>query len=177
MNRFLLGICILCAFCLFLAAAAQAKDTSASGQVPTKITSEKLSYSQQGEKVVFTGDVHVKRPDFELWSDTLTAHLKVEDKSGSSLANSGNTEIEKIVATGHVRILREGRTGKCEKATYDMKNGVVQLEGNPVLSEGKNSITGNIIRLYTETNRSEVIGGKKKRVEAVFFTSDEKQPK
>ncbi len=177
MNRFLLGICILCAFCLFLAAAAQAQDDNATKQkLPTKITSEKLSYSQEGEKVVFTGKVHVVRPDFELWADTLTAYLQPSEKKGASLATSNSADIERIVAVGNVRIRRDARTGTCQTATYDMKKGMVQLEGNPVLKEGKNSITGDIIRLYTKTNRSEVIGGKK-RVEAVFFTTGEDLPK
>jgi lipopolysaccharide export system protein LptA len=174
MNRFLLGVCFLCAFCLFLAAAAQAGE--AEQQVPTKITSDTLSYSQEGEKVVFTGSVHVVRPDLKLWSNKLTAYLQPSEKKGASLAGKGAAGIEKIIATGNVRIERDGRTGTCEKATYDMKKSMIQLEGNPVLKEGKNSITGEIIRLYTKTNRSEIIGGKK-RVEAVFFTNGEDLPK
>ena len=42
-----------------------------------------------------------------------------------------------------------------------------------MLREGPNTIQGEVIKLYIEENRSEVIGGKK-RVEAIFITPDNK---
>lgn len=42
-----------------------------------------------------------------------------------------------------------------------------------MLREGPNTIQGEVIKLYIEENRSEVIGGKK-RVEAIFITPDSK---
>ncbi len=65
----------------------------------------------------------------------------------------------------------EGRSGSSDKATYTTGDGVLLMEGNPRLTDGENTITGETIRYYTQENRSEVIGGSKKRVEAVFTGS------
>ena len=44
------------------------------------------------------------------------------------------------------------------------------MEGDPTLKDGPNIIKGEVIKLYLKDNRSEVLGGKDKRVEALFFT-------
>ena len=82
------------------------------------------------------------------------------------------SSIKRIVAQGNVRIKADrDRSGTCGKATYEAKSDLLTLEGDPVLREGPNTIQGEVIKLYIEENRSEVIGGKK-RVEAIFITPD-----
>ena len=49
------------------------------------------------------------------------------------------------------------------------KTGILLLEDSPVLTDGENTITGDSIRYYIYENRSEVIRGKNKRVEATFM--------
>lgn len=131
--------------------------------VPTKITSQKTIYDQDGKTVVFTGDVLVTRPDMKIWSDRMTVILKPsgeKEKPGT---------ISRIKAEGNVRLEREGKTGKCTTAVYEADKGLLTLTGKPVLNDGDNSISGKIIRLWLKDNRSEVEGGNKP-VEAFFFT-------
>ena len=140
--------------------------------VPVKITSDNMQYTQKADQVVFSGSVHVIRQDIELWSDTLTVLLEKKEGSSNSTqgALDGQGAIKWIIAQGNVRIKADkGRSGTCGKATYEAAKDLLTLEDNPVLMEGRNKIQGEIIKLYVNENRSEVIGGKK-RVEAIFIT-------
>ena len=85
-------------------------------------------------------------------------------------------DVVKIVADRNGRMKSENRSGTCAKATYTMDNGVLLMEGDPRLTDGENTVTGETIRYYTEENRSEVLGGSKKRVEAVFSGSKASSP-
>jgi lipopolysaccharide export system protein LptA len=144
--------------------------------VPVKITSDSMRYSQKNDQVVFTGAVHVIRQDVELWSDTLTVFLEKSTTAAGKAepALDQQSSIKRITAQGNVRFKADrDRSGTCGKATYEAKSELLTLEDKPILREGPNTIQGEIIKLYIEENRSEVIGGKK-RVEAIFITPDRK---
>lgn len=136
----------------------------------TDIVSDKMTYSGQDNLVVFSGNVHVVRPDFELWSDELQVFLKqgqMED------ARQQQENIEKIVASGQVRIQSEQREGFSDLLTYYPQTGEARLEENPRLVEDQNSVEGETIILNMKDNTSEVLGGADKRVRVIFH-SDEK---
>lgn len=144
--------------------------------VETRITADKLTYQAEKRQVVFDGNVHVSRPDFDLRSTRLTVYMKPakaqkNGTSGSAPAGLATGDVDRLVAQGHVVMTEpEGRSGTSDKATYTADDGVLLMEGSPRLTDGENTITGETIRYYTQENRSEVIGGKK-RVEAVFSGS------
>lgn len=155
--------------------------TSATKQsVATTITSDTMSYDPENKQVTFQGNVHVTREDFQIWSEKLIIHFSEEIKkkqspvkNTSAIPGQDLSEVEKIVALQKVRIVSQGKKGFCEKMTYWQKNGLMQMEGNPRLEDGENQIQGEIIKLYTQDNRSEVLGGKK-RVEAIFYSRPDK---
>ncbi len=160
--------------------AAFAAAPKADGQVPTNITAERMQYDAANQRVIFEGNVHVKRPDFELWSAKLTVFLektkgpRTSEHSANATASSmgamgmdaGN--LERIVAEKNVRMKQETKMGTCGKATYTASDGKVVMEDEPVIVDGSNRIAGKVIHFYTRDNRSEVIGG----VQAAFTTSD-----
>lgn len=143
----------------------------------TRITANKLTYQAEKRQVVFEGNVHVTRPDFDLRSARLTVYMKPANApkngaSGSVPAGLATGDVDRLVAQGNVVMTEpEGRSGTSDKATYTTDDGVLLMEGSPRLTDGENTITGETIRYYTQENRSEVIGGAKKRVEAVFSGS------
>ncbi len=154
---------------LFLACAAP---LWAAQEVPVKITSDTMTYSQKGDQVVFKGSVYVIRQDIELWSDVLTVLLEKKEgpKNATQSVVDEQGSIKKIIAQGNVRIKADkGRTGTCGKATYEAGKDLLIMEDDPMLMEGSNKIQGEIIKLYIKENRSEVLGGKG-RVEAIFNT-------
>lgn len=144
----------------------------AAQDVPVKITSDTMTYTQAGDQVVFKGSVYVIRQDIELWSDVLTVLLEKKERpqNGAPSVADDQGSIKKIIAQGNVRIKADkGRTGTCGKATYEADKDLLTMEDNPMLMEGANKIQGEIIRLFIKENRSEVLGGKG-RVEAIFNT-------
>ena len=150
---------------------AAAPDKKTAGKVPTNISASHMEYNANAQTVIFSGDVHVKRPDFELWAAKMTIHL---DKSGKASTNSetGGMEagdIDRIIAEKNVRMKSESKQGTCEKATYFAKEDKFVMEGNPVLSDkDKSQIKGRRVIHYIGSNRSEIDG----RVDAVFFAPD-----
>ncbi len=165
MRSLILFLFLVCAAPLWAAEAAPA-------DVPVKITSDTMTYTQKGDQVVFTGSVYVIRQDIQLWSDTLTVLLEKTEGSGNATRSVADEQgsIKKIIARGNVRIKADqGRTGTCGKATYEADKDLLTMEDNPVLMEGANKIQGEVIKLYIKESRSEVLGGKG-RVEAIFNT-------
>ncbi len=171
----LASVVLLCALSL---APVFGRAQPAAEDAPTNITADRLTYSQERDVVIFEGQVHVVRGTMQIWSDKLTAYLEPQGQPAEGGAPAGPPEpglasddakIRSVVAVGNVRMRNEGREGFCGKATYHVAEGVLVMEENPVIIDGRNKVVGEVIRFYSQTNRSEVLGGKK-RVEAVFFT-------
>lgn len=137
--------------------------------VPINITSDSMAYEPGENLVRFTGSVKAVREDWTITAQELAIAFKGKAGAGAGVDDLDPGEMEKITARGAVRILRGESVGTCETAVYDVDRGVFTMQGNPKLTEGKNSISGEVIRFYLKDNRSEVVGGKK-RVNATFFT-------
>lgn len=161
-------------------AATPAQGPGLSRNVETRINAAKLTYTADKQQAVFEGKVHVLRPDFQLWSDRLVVYLKPAPKSAEAEGKPktgvpegmAGGDVDRIEAQGTVRMSAEpNRTGSCSKAVYTASDGVLRMEGDPRVSDGDNTVTGEVIRYFTRENRSEVQGGKK-RVEAVFSTPE-----
>ena len=155
----------------------------AENKVPTAITSGRMDYDANAQTVRFSGNVHVKRPDFELWSDSMTVYLEGSGKSASKDESSGGSgigsgmeagDINRIVAIGKVRMKSEDKSGTCDKATYYAKEDRFVMEGSPVLKDSKQStISGGSIVHYFNTNRSEVLNN----AGVVFYAPDKTDAK
>ncbi|WP_051257664.1 LptA/OstA family protein [Desulfovibrio cuneatus] len=146
--------------------------------VPTDIKADHMAYDADQKNVVFTGNVHVKRPDFELWSKTLTVYFKPSDKIKSeseeevgTIQNMNAGEIDRIVARNNVVMKSEGKEGRCEVATYHTNSDTFVMEGSPNLREKDNVLRGTKIVHHMAANKSEVMGG----VEANFVTPDKSE--
>ena len=159
-------------FALFAAAQAHAAPASPERKVPTNIQSDSMEYNAAAQTVVFSGNVHVTRPDFELWSKTLTVYLKKNpnasaDTSGAESMRAG--DIDRLVAAGNVRLKSEDKSGECQTLTYYADTEKVVMEGSPVLRDPDSVIRSNVITHYMKTNQSHAGGG---RVDATFQAPD-----
>ncbi len=164
-------------------------------QLPIKVNSDNMSYNMEKSTVSFSGSVVVTRGEFTLNSNEMQIFLKKEQNnentdnenlnlqtnnsqenipltgkvstvSSSPIQDTGN--IEKIDAIGNVKFFYGNQSGSSEKATYQASKNLLTLTGNPIVKDGENTIQGNIIHYYVNERRSEVIGSKGKRVEAIF---------
>ena len=177
--RFLaLPLALLLAIALWAAPAQAESRTPVNRDVPTDVTAMRMNYDAGKQQVVFEGGVKVVRPDFELDADRLTIYLKNTPKPETDdaaeqdpLAGMGGGDVDRLVAQGNVEMRKDGRTGTCGQATYHIDRELLVMEQNPVLHDGENNITGQVINFYVGENRSEVIGGKGAPVRATFKSS------
>jgi len=145
---------------------------------PVRITSDKMVYSQTENAVVFQGNVHGTQADMAIWATKVTAYFSDKNKDKKAGAKGGQEKptgdfgdkIERIVAEGEVRLVSGKNEGACSLLTYFVADGVLRMEGNPILREGQNTVRGDVIKYYMKEQRSEVLSGAQRRVEAIFFS-------
>lgn len=136
-------------------------------QVPVKITSDRMTYDENGKVVSFVGNVVAVHGELTLWANRLSAFFS--SRSGKKFAVDS---IDRIVAEGDVRAQKGKTEGSCGKLTYLVEEQILKMEEDPILKDGPNSLTGNVINFFVRENRSEVVGGEGKRVRAIFLTPE-----
>ena len=148
-------------YCLFsvtevFAALPVRKDRS---KLPITVKSNEMTADNKGKTAIFSGKVVAKQGDITIFSDRLV--VSYADK---------NESVEKIEATGNVRIVQQDRTGFADQAVYESNNGRIVLTGTPRVVQGSDSISGKVITYYVDDERSDVSSGgdPKARVEAVI---------
>lgn len=161
MNTYFFGIILIC---LSLATPALAAPSAASVKkdrsgLPITIKSNELSADNKGKTAVFSGKVVARQGDITIYADRIT--INYAEKKG---------DVEKIEASGNVRIVQQNKIGTAALAVYDSRDGRITLTGNPRVMQGTDSISGKVITYYVDDDRSVVTGGDdpKARVEAVI---------
>ncbi|MDU0459846.1 MAG: lipopolysaccharide transport periplasmic protein LptA [Geobacteraceae bacterium] len=155
--------CMVTVFTLLasVALAAPADKTSRKDRsnLPITIKSNELTADNKGKTAVFTGKVVAKQGDISIYADKITVNYA--DKKG---------DVEKIEASGNVRIVQQNKIGTAAQAVYDSRDGRITLTGNPRVMQGGDSISGKTITYYVDDDKSVVSGGDdpKSRVEAVI---------
>lgn len=136
------------------ATSSPARDRS---KLPITIKSNELTADNKGKTAIFSGKVVAKQGDITIFADKIVVNY-AEQKGA----------VERIEATGNVRIIQQNRTGIATQAVYDSRDGRIVLTGNPRVMQGGDSISGKIITYFVDQDTSVVSGGGDSRVEAVI---------
>lgn len=72
--------------------------------------------------------------------------------------NYDGARVDRIVATDHVRVTREGRLATAETAELEGATGKITLTGAPTLAEGPNHLAGTTITLFLDDEKAECVG-------------------
>ena len=107
----------------------------------TVITSTRLSFDQQKREVVFEKNVVVTDREIKILSDRLKVFFTEDNK------------VDRIEAEGDVTIIRNDLKATGEKAAYDMKEGKLQLTGNPRIQRDQDTLTGETVTLWRNSKR------------------------
>ncbi len=139
------------------------------------VTADSLSSENNARFAEFTGNVKVTQGDFIIKSDS----LKIFYKESGGEKKAGTTEsIEKIVATGNVKIESEESTAFSQQAEYDTNTMIMVLTGEDSrVFDRKNSVTGSKITFNRKDGLVKAEGDNKRRVNAVFFPDEKTTPK
>ena len=132
------------------------------------IKSDTLEMDNKKKMVTFTGKVNAKNNDFTMDCEKMVVYYKsAPSKKG---AEETSTEIDRIVATGKVEIVRSlGGTASANNAVYHQALETLVLTGSPVVKQENNYVEGNRITLYLKEDRSVVEGSGDNRAKAVIF--------
>ncbi len=137
-----------------------------------QITADELISSNQDNYAEFIGNVEAAQGNFVIKSDRLRIYYK-NISGGSKKSPIGEEAIEKIIASGNVKIWSEDRVAETHRAEYSVADMVLVLSGeNSKIQSGKNFVTGSKIILYRKDGRIKVEGGNGKRVKAIFYQSE-----
>lgn len=148
----------------------QAKKSEAK---PIVINSTTLEADNKNKTVTFIGDVDAHMDNFAVYCHKIVVYYEeAPEKKGSK---ETGTKIDKIVATGDVKIVRaEGGVATGQKAVYYQLDEKLVLTGNPVVKEKNNFVEGDRITLFLKEDRSVVESLQDKKVRAVIFPGKEK---
>ncbi len=152
---------------------AQAEVTHDADQ-PVDISSNSLDADDKAGVFIFRGDVVAKQDNATIYSDQLEVYYTQTPEQNKEIgaADNNNRSIQKIVASGAVRIVQNERIATGERAEYIYANSAVILTGSPKVIQGDNTVSGEKITVYLNDERSVVEGGAQKRVNATFVPGD-----
>jgi len=102
---------------------------------PVEISSTSLIVKHARSQAEFKGAVHLKRDDFDLRCDRLTAYYDP----------LGRGELQRAEAYGHVRMQQGGKRGSSQEALYNPTKGTVILIGAASVEDADGIIRGETI--------------------------------
>ncbi len=162
---------ILLASAWMLPCFAQDEPGIASDEKRIRITSDLLTTDDEKGYAEFSGNVRAVQGTTVILSDSLRVYYKESADGGKKLAGSAGA-VEKIIASGNVKINFEDKTAVSDKAEYMTETQVVVLSGESTkVTTPDESISGAKITLYRADGRVKVESGEGKRVEAIFYDS------
>jgi lipopolysaccharide export system protein LptA len=131
------------------------------------IRSDRLDIDNEKRIADFSGNVVAQQAETVIEADRLRVYYK---QSGGESVDA----LEKIVATGNVRIQFENGLAETPEAVYSMDTRVFVLTGTGSrVTSGKSHIAGEKITLRRDDGRVTVEGGERRQVEAIFYPEDE----
>ena len=131
------------------------------------VSADTLEIDNRLNLVTFTGNVHAERDSFTIDCEKMVIHYKKDE--GKTASRDTNTGIERIIATGEVKISRsDGGLAAADTAVYYQDNDELILTGGPVVRQGDDFIEGSSITLFIRENRSIV-----KDARAVLYSGTE----
>ncbi len=139
--------------------------------IPIHLTSDRLVIDEKKSIIVFEGRVVVNRDDVTIMGDKLSIYGKPGEaiKSDKPIGE----QIDRIEIEGNVKIVQGDRVALSNKAIYYVSSQKILLTGNPVVSQGQDRLSGQMITIYLKERKSVVEGGKEKPVEVILTPSSE----
>ncbi len=148
---------------------------------PVHIESATLEVRDKEKIATFSGDVRVKQGDTNMRSQTLLVFYE-QDGAGGAAAKpmpaatpgpGGSQKIKRLEARGDVVVTQKDQTATGETGIFDMKTNTVTLNGNVVMTQGKNVLRGDklVVDLTSGVSRVESGRNSKGRVQGLFLPS------
>jgi lipopolysaccharide export system protein LptA len=116
---------------------AKGKEKTKDAPSALDITSEILEVDKKNRLVVFRGKVRAEQEELRILSDELRAFY---DEKGK--------QIEKIIASGNVKISGEDVSAIAERAEFITPEGKIILSGKPEIWQGSDKLEGEEVTIF-----------------------------
>ncbi|WP_254701893.1 lipopolysaccharide transport periplasmic protein LptA [Roseovarius sp. THAF27] len=148
--------------CQPLGAAAQGAqvafgNTAQDSSLPVEVTADNLDVNQQDGTAVFTGNVLIGQGEMRLSAPRVLVVYK-SDQSG----------IEELQATGGVTLVSGEDAAEASRADYNVDTGLIEMEGDVLLVQGINALSGDKMFVDTRAGTARVTG----RVKTILQPED-----
>jgi lipopolysaccharide export system protein LptA len=131
-------------------------------QTPVNVTGSRLTYADAQRQARFEGGVVMRSADGTVTADHVTVFLQPHGTTATPNAPTKTaSELEKVVAEGHVVIQQEQRRGNGNRLTYLAKDGSFTLTGNSpsIFDAERGKVTGDSLTFFSHDDRVLVEGG------------------
>ncbi len=135
---------------------------------PVQIDADTLEVLDKDQNAVFSGNVHVRQKDTVM--KTLRLKVFYEGKAGGSLGKApapaaagspaDQQQIRRLEAEGRVLINQKDQTVVGDKGWFDMKTQTAQIDGDVILTQGKNVARGKRLTVDLKTGQYKLDGGR-----------------
>lgn len=150
---------------------------------PVHIESNTLEVRDKEKVATFSGDVRVKQGDTAMRSRDLVVFYEQEGGAQSASASGGkpmpaatagpggSQKIKRLEARGDVIVTQKDQTATGETGIFDMKTNTVTLNGNVVMTQGKNVLRGDrlVVDMTSGVSRVESGRNSRGRVQGLFL--------
>ena len=169
-KRYTRQAIILAIIWLLLSGASHGQTAAPKDDAPVHIVSDKLEAYQQQQKVIFIGNVVAKQGELTIRGDRMTIYYL---EKGNPKPNEEGLagKLDRIEVDGGVHITQKTIVATAEHVVYFDEENKIVLTGKPRVERGKDSIQGDKITLFLDSEKSVVEGGPSRPVEATIFSS------
>lgn len=131
---------------------------------PLHIASDRMEVSQTDKVILFEGHVVVQQDDLTIAGNRMKVFAApgkkdAKKEAGKETSPSMMDQVDRIEVEGEVKISQREKVATAEKSVYYHEQRKIVLIGNPVVSQGQDSVRGQVITLYLAEGRSVVEGG------------------
>lgn len=114
---------------------------SAPATAPLDVRADALEYDQKSGQVRFEGHVQATQGKLRLTCGRLSARYQADGTLGD------------LTASGGVQVVQGELTAKAQTATYFQADQRLELTGNPVVTRGKDQLSGTKITYWAKQQR------------------------
>ncbi len=133
-------------------------------QSPVNVTGSRLRYLDSDRQAHFEGGIVLRSADGTVSADSATVYLLPRQPNATSARSpveNSASQLEKIVADGHIVIQQEGRRGTGDRLVYLAKDASFTLTGGPpsIFDAEHGKVTGVSLTFFSHDDRVLVEGG------------------
>jgi len=127
---------------------AQAQVAGFNSNAPVNYSADRIELQDRQNRVVLSGGVDIRQGDLSLNAARTTV----------AYSDAGSLSIQRIDATGGVRVARGSETARGDVAIYDFNRRVITMIGNVALRRGSDTLNGGRLVIDLASGVSSVDG-------------------